>query len=499
MSVDTPVLEIESKFDVPVDAPLPDLSGLPHAAAVGRPEEIALEAVYYDTAGLDLAALGITLRRRRGGQDEGWHLKIPGDAGRHELRAPLDDDERVPQRWVDLLRRTTRGAALRKVGTISTRRTVLPVIDASGHVVAEVCDDRVVGERWIGERESRLVWREWEVELVEDDSELASAAAARLCNAGASPARYASKLAHVLDLPAPGADSGDGDGRACARDVLAPYLAAQVRRLRQLDPQVRADLPDAVHQMRVTCRRISAVLGCYRGDFDRRTARHVRAELGWLVDVLGRERDLEVLRGHLGALVARHDASAAAQEGWIDQSLSRDLIAAHDAGRTALDSDRYDALVLALTDSAAWPPWSSRAECPARHELRRGLRAEWERLETAARAAEHARGDRRDPALHEVRKVAKRLRYAAEAAQPRLGDRATVLSESMAALQDSLGQHHDEAVARAAVARLGREHGRAAAVAGILDELGEEQATESATYVEVWRRIRHTASARWLG
>ena len=33
MSVDTPVLEIESKFDVPVDVPLPDLSGLPQ---IGR-------------------------------------------------------------------------------------------------------------------------------------------------------------------------------------------------------------------------------------------------------------------------------------------------------------------------------------------------------------------------------------------------------------------------------------------------------------------------------
>lgn len=216
-----------------------------------------------------------------------------------------------------------------------------------------------------------------------------------------------------------------------------------------------------------------------------------------MVDVLGRERDLEVLRDHLGALVARHEAPDAAQEGWIDESLSEDLDAARGAARVALDSERYDALVLALA-AAGWPPWSSRAERHARGELRRGLRAEWERLQAAATAAEHAPAGRRDEALHEVRKVAKRLRYAAEAAEPCLGDRARDLADAMSALQDSLGLHHDEAVARAAVARLGQEWPRAAGVSRIIGELEDQQAVESAIYREGWWQVRHSTSARWL-
>ncbi|WGY04524.1 CYTH and CHAD domain-containing protein [Nocardioides sp. QY071] len=502
MSVDTHVLEIESKFEVPVDATLPDLTGLPRAGAVGAPREVDLEASYYDTAALDLMSLGITLRRRRGGEDAGWHLKLPSDKGRHEVRVPLGDDERVPQRLEELLRGTTRGARLRKVGTVSTRRTVLPVVDAAGNLVAEVCDDRVVGERRRGEREARLVWREWEVELTEDDAELARATTARLREAGASPSRYASKLAHVLDVVPPQDVTGASPGAASARDVLAPYLDAQVRRLRQLDPQVRADLPDAVHQMRVACRRIRAVLACYRRDFDRRAASHLRAELGWLVDVLGRERDLEVLRDHLGALVAQHESTDAAQEAWIDEALARDLAAARETARRALDGGRYDALVLALTDPAAWPPWSPNARRPARRELRRGLRAEWTRLEAAAKAAEHAPSARRDESLHEVRKVAKRLRYAAEAAQPRFGERASALAHAMSALQDTLGQHHDETVARTTVAGLGQQRSRADGggdVRRVLDDLRAEQSDDLTAYRDQWAQAPLAAGRRWLG
>ncbi|CAM5658801.1 hypothetical protein SMICM304S_11390 [Streptomyces microflavus] len=51
-----------------------------------------LDAVYYDTADLRLAADSLTLRRRTGGADEGWHLKFPVATGiRDELHEPLAD------------------------------------------------------------------------------------------------------------------------------------------------------------------------------------------------------------------------------------------------------------------------------------------------------------------------------------------------------------------------------------------------------------------------
>jgi hypothetical protein len=41
--------ETGTKYDAPVDAPLPGLEGLPQVAAVRGPEEQQLEAEYYDT------------------------------------------------------------------------------------------------------------------------------------------------------------------------------------------------------------------------------------------------------------------------------------------------------------------------------------------------------------------------------------------------------------------------------------------------------------------
>ena len=59
---------------------------------MGQQVEQLLEATYFDTPDLDLAAHGVTLRRRSGGNDAGWHVKIPqGKDTRTEVRLPLDD------------------------------------------------------------------------------------------------------------------------------------------------------------------------------------------------------------------------------------------------------------------------------------------------------------------------------------------------------------------------------------------------------------------------
>ncbi|WP_242418751.1 CYTH domain-containing protein, partial [Frankia sp. CpI1-P] len=41
------------------------------------PRTVTLDAVYYDSDDLRLARNQITLRRRTGGHDAGWHLKLP--------------------------------------------------------------------------------------------------------------------------------------------------------------------------------------------------------------------------------------------------------------------------------------------------------------------------------------------------------------------------------------------------------------------------------------
>src|SRR4051794_5041457 len=83
------VRETELKYDAAPGSALPDLTGLPRVVTQSEPDEHVLEATYYDSAGLDLARAGITLRRRTGGDDAGWHLKLPEQpGGRTELRSP---------------------------------------------------------------------------------------------------------------------------------------------------------------------------------------------------------------------------------------------------------------------------------------------------------------------------------------------------------------------------------------------------------------------------
>ncbi len=78
----TEVRETEQKYEVEGDVALPSLADLPRVATVSEPEQETLVAEYYDTDDLRLLRAGITIRRRRGGADEGWHLKLPNTAGR---------------------------------------------------------------------------------------------------------------------------------------------------------------------------------------------------------------------------------------------------------------------------------------------------------------------------------------------------------------------------------------------------------------------------------
>lgn len=86
--------EIERKYEATAATRLPDLSRVAGVVAVAHRGVTELDAVYYDTEDLRLAAASLTLRRRTGGSDMRLapqvpgRLRHPGRAARTPLRGP---------------------------------------------------------------------------------------------------------------------------------------------------------------------------------------------------------------------------------------------------------------------------------------------------------------------------------------------------------------------------------------------------------------------------
>jgi inorganic triphosphatase YgiF len=194
-------LEIEQKFDVDTDFERPSFGALAGVSAA-TPVLQHLSATYFDTADRRLAASKITLRRRTGGTDAGWHLKLPEGSGeRREVHAPLGTAEReVPAELAARVAEVTGGQPLAPIATLGTERTVVTLHGDDGRVVAEIADDLVTGRRLQPDDSAgALRWREIEIAVPHADPALQRAAANVLLAAGARPAGHASKLARVLD------------------------------------------------------------------------------------------------------------------------------------------------------------------------------------------------------------------------------------------------------------------------------------------------------------
>lgn len=439
--------EIERKYDVTGDGSLPDLSGVEGVDTARTRDAVELEAVYVDTERDDLARAAITMRRRTGGKDEGWHVKLPAGAGRTEVHAPLTDgtlegDEVTPPGdLLDAVRAIVRGRALVPVARIRTRRTAVILSDASGAEVAEVADDAVTATDLRTGLER--AWHEVEAELLGVDGDgdgdgggqvesgsglrgdaLLDAIERVLRGAGAVPSASRSKLARALgrdDLTDTGGtdsgltdtgstdsgatDSRDADsasrskatgkarGRAPKRGTALEAVAGSVRALTAdllaADPAVRSDDAGSVHEMRKVVRRLRSVLAAFRREVDREQADALRARLASLGGVLGAARDAEVRVARAAAAID------ALPDAFVDRRMRARLVtnAKREYRRTHrrlvafLSGPEYFALLDALDEFVADPRAGRRADRPAGKALRRALQREAERsLRRAGRA-----------------------------------------------------------------------------------------------------------------
>ena|SRR5579859_2446170 len=460
------VNETETKYDAPAGAGLPSLDRLPRVAATSRPGGLRLEAEYYDTDDLRLIRAGITLRWRSGGDDDGWHLKLPLGRTRRELRRPLGESpRRIPDDLACLVRVHTRGAPLRPIARMTTIRQRVILLDAAGESLAEVAADDVSAQT-LGPVTAVSRWQEVEVELTGGDRRLLRAADALLRHDGLRPTGRAAKLIRALGDQLPPPDPGPPlTASSPAGPVVLTYLRAHATRLKALDPLVRLDEPDAVHQMRVATRRLRSTLRSFGQVLPHEATDGLAGELKWLGGILGAARDDEVLAHHL--LAGLRQVPVELRIGPVQARVQGHFASARAAARTellaALESERYFSLLDDLDGLLASPPLTAGAARPGTEVLPAAVR--WGRRQATRRmrhAWQAAPGPDRNAALHQARKSARRARYAAEASAPAAGTKATKFARRMKKVQSVLGEHQDTVIAR----EMTRDLGIAAHLAG---------------------------------
>ncbi|GGF25029.1 CYTH and CHAD domain-containing protein [Subtercola lobariae] len=450
-------VEIERKYDVDDTVSVPDLSGVSSIAQVSEPETATLQAVYYDTDRLDLASQRIVLRRRVGGADEGWHIKLPGDEGRLELHWPLGEESPIPAAVLDLVLVHVRDRELSPVARLTTTRTTFCLFDADGLGLAEVADDLVSA---VDETTGLLrVWREWEVELTDNApgspkkrEALLDAIEKRLAEVGATPSKSISKLAHALGREKLGETPPRWSlrSKSTAGEVLREAVSALTDRLKSADPDVRQDEADSVHAMRSSIRRLRSVFATYRPILASTAAAHLESELAALGVVLGDARDPQVMHDRARNLVRSqsnrkmHDAVLSRLVGSKDDEYHKALNYLH----VIMSSPRYFRLLDDLEAFAASAKFNSSSEKPAAKALARGIAHDYARVKKRMAAV----NDAANPAewqerIHAVRKAARRLRFGVEAVTSGdtaiFGDRARRLAQAAERVQDSLGEYRD--------------------------------------------------------
>ncbi|APU13447.1 MULTISPECIES: CHAD domain-containing protein [Actinoalloteichus] len=268
-----------------------------------------------------------------------------------------------------------------------------------------------------------------------------------------------------------------------AGDVVLDYLRRQEAALLENEQAFHRGEPDAVHRMRVATRRMRSAFQSFGAVVDRAETRKLTDELKWLAGVLGQSRDAEVVTARLRTRL--EDTAPELLLGEIDRQLTRRTArrqaTADETVTAVLAGSRYRALTESARLLLERPPLTPAAEQWAAEVLPALVARSWRKLDRAARTAlatpvepsesagAAAAGSSGAPstvpvsngaraaALHEVRKLAKRTRYAAEVARPAARRKARRLGKALHRLQHTLGAHQDTVLSRAMLRDLGAQ------------------------------------------
>lgn len=224
--------------------------------------------------------------------------------------------------------------------------------------------------------------------------------------------------------------------------LVAAALVKGTRRLEKSVGMVANGEDDAIHQVRVSCRRLRSDLKLFRRLLAGDWATELRSDLAALAQACGEARDLEVI-----AALVRESITSEDNEEHVETILTA-LTAGLDraAGRSAdvVLGEATKDLITTLDAIAAAPDLKPKADRPCGEVLPQLLQSATEKF---AQGADRLKPWSADDDWHEVRLLAKRVRYAADTSAAVLGEEAKATAAHAATYQELLGQHQDHCAA----------------------------------------------------
>jgi CHAD domain-containing protein len=260
-------------------------------------------------------------------------------------------------------------------------------------------------------------------------------------------------------------------------NVVQARLEVQVAALDEDIAAVRHGEPDGVHHARIDCRRLRSLLATFRPWFDRDVSDPLRDELRWLAGTLSDARDRHVVRELLLGMLAEEPLELVA--GPVASRIRRSLPEL----AVEVDHERYAALCARLERLAV----ESEVDPSVRKRVRKEVKRVRKRYDAAAAA------ELPDQELHDLRKAAKRLRYAAETWAPAGGKDAKRVRKAARRLASHLGERQDTVVSRAHLVALARDADAAGEPTFTYGRLHERETRRAhdldAALPEVWDRF----------
>lgn len=413
-----------------------------------------MRAVYHDTPEQDLAQAGVSLRIRAAGDERIQTVKADGAGNtglfaRSEWETPvdgdapiLDDSSPVKALLGDRIQAITPQFEVH----VERRAWVVTQDDAEIEVVLD--RGEVLG------RDRRDAICELELELKEGAPAALFALARKIDDILPVRLGVLTKAERGYRLAEPArsvfkAEPVALDAEMTAAQAFQHIAQACLRQFRLNEAVLLTDpTPEALHQARVALRRLRSAFSIFKPLFSADPgADPFREDLRWLAGELGHARDLDVLLGRAPA-GALHERIRTARE---------DAYAHVDA---ALCSGRVRRLMLDLTQWLTDGPWLLAASTQDRRNepVRDFAATALERFRKAVKKQGRHLAKMDDETRHELRKSAKKLRYASEffsalfeARRRRYQNFVGALEE----LQDQLGALNDLATAPEVISRLG--------------------------------------------